>query len=184
LACAQHARRTLDLKARVADLRLTTQTSLELPATDLGTRLQVDTHFGHAGGGLMFREEDGASPRLIGYHLRTYPGQREVRATVSETTAGAALRKALSDVLGVDVVVTKTRRLLQADNVRIHVDEVSGIPGGFVELEIDVPDSASRQARERELDDVRVALQIEPDDMVGESYARLLAAEPRLSKTI
>ena len=182
MAGAQQAKRTLDLKARVADPRLACQACRELPATDMGTRLQVDTHFRHTAGELMFREEDKAAPRLIAYDRRAYPGQREARATVSETTEGAAIREALGDVLGIDVVVTKTRRLLQANKVRIHVDEVSGLHGGFVELEIDLPVTTSRQARERELDDVRVALQIGPDDMVGQSYAELLAAELGPSK--
>ena len=41
---------------------------------------------------------------------------------------------ALSETLGVDVVVEKRRHLLLWKTVRIHLDEVTGL-GSFVELE-------------------------------------------------
>ena len=55
--------------------------------------------------------------------------------------AGAATLAALSETLGVDVVVEKRRHLLLWETVRIHLDEVTGL-GSFLELEaVAEPDS-------------------------------------------
>jgi predicted adenylyl cyclase CyaB len=84
------------------------------------------------------------------------------------------LRTALPEV----AVVEKTRRLFLRENVRIHLDTVDGL-GSFVELEaVAVPGSDLTAEREA-VDQLRRALEIVDDDLLGESYAELVGRGAR-----
>ena len=83
----------------------------------------------------------------------------------------AALLAGLAATLGVDVVVAKRRRLLQWENVRIHLDDVEGL-GRFVELEAVAAPGADLERERAKVERLREALDIRDGDLRAGSYAR------------
>jgi homotetrameric cytidine deaminase len=75
-------------------------------------------------------------------------------------------------------VVVKRRHLFTADNVRIHLDEVTGL-GTFVELEGVVdPEGSDLEATRERVAALRDALGITPEALVALGYADLLREAP------
>jgi predicted adenylyl cyclase CyaB len=71
------------------------------------------------------------------------------------------------------VVVEKNRELYLWHDVRIHLDSVEGL-GSFVELEALASPGSDLDAERDAVDELRRALEIRDEDLVGESYADLL----------
>jgi homotetrameric cytidine deaminase len=80
---------------------------------------------------------------------------------------------ALSDTLGVDVVVEKRRHLLLWETVRIHLDEVEGL-GSFIELEAVAQGDSDLSREHAQVAHVRAELQI--GELCEGSYADALRA--------
>jgi homotetrameric cytidine deaminase len=93
--------------------------------------------------------------------------------------AAAQLREALGAALGTLVVVTKRRRLLLRDTVRIHLDEVDGL-GSFIELEAVAGPESDLAGERAQVAEFRERLEIADDALVGESYSDLLLDAPEL----
>jgi len=171
------ARRNVEVKARDADPAATLERALALGATDEGVLAQRDTYFGRAKGRLKLREQEGGTEsgaRLIAYVRMDGDGFEEARTSnyrLAEVDDPAALADALDAALGTLVVVDKRRRLLLYENVRIHIDDVSGL-GSFVELE-GVADPDSDLSREHELV-ARLREQLALGEPVAGSYSDLL----------
>jgi homotetrameric cytidine deaminase len=177
-------RRNLEIKARDGDPRRSLELALALGADDQGVIEQRDTYFKGAGGRLKLREqapvESGTvrtrpsralpAAELIQYDRADTPGPRASDYRIVPVADVESLRAALDAALGTLVVVEKRRRLLLADGVRIHLDEVAGL-GSFVELE--APEG-------REVDPLVSALQIDPGALVAGSYSNLLLDTPEL----
>ena len=167
-------RRNLELKAHDPDPPRTLQAALDLGATDAGTLRQRDTYFHAVQGRLKLREADGAPAELISYARADRAGAKVSNYRVVPVHDPQALTDALSDVLGVRVVVEKQRRLLLYENVRIHLDRVSGL-GDFVELEAVVDGGPGGPAAEEpKVTRLCEALNITGDLMVARGYADLL----------
>jgi adenylate cyclase class IV len=166
------AQRNLELKATDPDPARTLQAALDLGASDAGTLRQRDTYFHAVQGRLKLREE-ATSAELIAYARADRPGARVSSYRVVPVFDPEALIGALSDVLGVRVVVEKARRLLRYENVRIHLDHVAEL-GDFVELEALVTGPGGPAAEEPKVAELRSGLGITDDRLVGRSYADLL----------
>jgi adenylate cyclase class 2 len=170
-------RRNLELKARDRDPARSLAACREVGAEDKGTLTQRDTYFGVPRGRLKLREEPGVSATLIAYERPDLAGNKESRYRLVEVREPAPLRAALESVLGVTVVVEKTRRLFLHEGVRIHLDRVDGL-GDFVEFE-GVADEGEDPARSAsQLDALRLALDIREEDLVRQSYSDLLSGSP------
>jgi homotetrameric cytidine deaminase len=92
----------------------------------------------------------------------------------------AAMRAALGDTNGIDVVVEKRRRLLLWESVRVHLDEVEGL-GSFVELEAVVEPDSDLTRERSQVGQLRDALEIRDDALREGSYAdaaRAARAQP------
>jgi homotetrameric cytidine deaminase len=90
----------------------------------------------------------------------------------------APLRDALDAAYGTLVTVTKLRRLLLWEEVRIHLDQVEGL-GSYLELEAVAEHAAGPLSAEHDkLGRLRSALGIEDDDLVATSYSDLLLSAP------
>lgn len=162
-------RRNIELKARDPDPDRSLQVSLEIGASDKGWLYQTDTYFRVPHGRLKLREE-GAIAQLISYERANETVARESRYRLVPVGDPAGLKDALSDALGVLVVVEKSRRLLLWQGVRIHLDEVRGL-GSFIEIEA-VADSASDlSAEHHRAGQLQDALAITPDRIVAFSYS-------------
>jgi homotetrameric cytidine deaminase len=161
-------RRNLEIKARDPDPARTLKAALELGAEDRGELTQRDTYFASARGRLKLREQTPGEAELIQYRRPDEEGPRTSEFRV--VPAAAELRDALDAALGTLAVVEKRRRLLLADGVRIHLDDVDGL-GTFVELE--APEDGEQEAKVERL---REALQI--GEPIAGSYSDLLLDAP------
>ncbi len=172
-------RRNIEIKARDRDPARTLELALGLGAADEGDLQQRDTYFEGARGRLKLREQEPGEDELIEYRRADEAGARASSYTRVRVAAAAELREALDAALGTLVVVTKRRRLLLRDNVRIHLDDVEGL-GGFIELEAVAGPESDLAAEQAQVAELRERLEIGDDALVGESYSDLLLDSPEL----
>jgi homotetrameric cytidine deaminase len=173
--------RNIELKARDPNPAQSLQRALALGAEDKGEIRQVDTYFARAHGRLKLREQQsGGSPlwdELIEYSRADSTEARASTYLRVPVADAPTLQDALDAAYGTLVTVTKRRRLLFWEGVRIHLDEVEGL-GSFLELE-GVAEPGSDLSVEREkVDRLRAELGIEDEDLVATSYSDLLMAKP------
>jgi len=162
-------RRNIELKASDPDPDRSLQVSLEIGASDEGWLHQTDTYFRVPHGRLKLREE-GAIAQLISYERSDETVARESRYRLVPVGDHVGLKDALSDALGVLVVVEKSRRLLLWQGVRIHLDEVRGL-GSFIEIEAVADPASDLSAEHHRADQLQDALAITPDRIVAFSYS-------------
>src|SRR5918994_7470975 len=171
------AARNVELKAHDPAPAPPRERALAAGARDEGLLRQRDTYFTVAAGRLKLREEDPGGATLIGYQRPDAGGERVSAYRLVAVPDPEAMRAALADANGIDVVVVKRRHLLLWETVRIHLDEVRGL-GSFLELEaVAAPGSDLRREREQ-VAHLREALDI-PDEALREgSYADALRGRP------
>ncbi len=167
-------RRNLEIKAVDADPRATLQAALELGAEDEGWLHQRDTYFHAVQGRLKLREAPPAPAELISYARAELSGPKVSLYRVVPVSDHHALIDALSDSLGVHVVVEKARRLLRWRNVRIHLDHVEGL-GDFVELEAVAASPGGLEVERDRVEQLRAVLGIADEHLVAHGYADLIA---------
>jgi adenylate cyclase class 2 len=168
-------RRNLELKARDRDPARSLEVCQELGAEDKGTLTQQDTYFEVPRGRLKLREEPDALATLIAYERPDLSGNKESRYRLVEVPDPAELRAALESVLGITVVVSKSRRLFVHEGLRIHLDHVADL-GDFIEFEGVVADGDDPARFTEMLDDLRASFAIRDEDLLRESYSDLLPA--------
>jgi predicted adenylyl cyclase CyaB len=88
------------------------------------------------------------------------------------------LREALAGVLGIKVVVSKSRRLFILGDVRIHLDRVEDL-GDFIEFEGVAVDGDDPGGFAGLLDELRQSFGIRDEDLLRESYSDLLRSAAR-----
>ncbi len=165
--------RNVEIKAAAPDSRRTVELALALGAQDRGELRQRDTYFTPARGRLKLREQEPGEDELIAYERPDRPDAATSAYRRVPVSEAAGLRDALDASLGTLVVVTKLRRLLVWEDVRIHVDQVEQL-GGYVELEaVAAPDSDLSAEHER-VTRLRAALEIGDEALVAVGYSDLL----------
>ncbi|MEA2330050.1 MAG: hypothetical protein QOH58_188 [Thermoleophilaceae bacterium] len=176
----QASRRNIEIKARDADPRRSLDLALALGAEDRGELTQRDTYFAGARGRLKLREQTPGEPELIQYRRPDAEGPRASEYRIVPVADVESLRAALDAALGTLVVIEKRRRLLLADNVRIHLDEVEGL-GSFLELEaVTAPGAEDLEAEHARVGRLREQLGIGDERLVAASYSDLLLDTPGL----
>ena len=173
--------RNLELKARDPDPARSLERALALGAEDRGEIRQRDTYFASARGRLKLREQEtGGSPlwdELIEYSRPDSVDARKSTYRRVPVADAAPLLEALDAAYGTLGTVTKRRRLLLWEGVRIHLDEVEGL-GSYLELEA-VADADSDLSGEREkVERLRAEFGIKDEDLVATSYSDLLLGAP------
>jgi homotetrameric cytidine deaminase len=173
--------RNVELKARDPDPAGTLERALAMGADDRGEIRQRDTYFSSARGRLKLREQEtGGSPlwdELIEYSRADSVDARTSTYRRVPVADAAPLREALDAAYGTLGTVTKRRRLLLWEGVRIHLDEVEGL-GSFLELEA-VAEGGSDLSGERDkVQRLREELGIEDRNLVATSYSDLLLGAP------
>jgi homotetrameric cytidine deaminase len=159
--------RNLEIKARDPDPARSLERALALGAEDRGEISQRDTYFARATGRLKLREQTPGDTELIQYRRGDAAGPRV--SHYRRVPAGDELKEALEAALGTLVVVEKRRRLLLADHVRIHLDQVEGL-GDFIELEAVGDDDPGAIERLRD--------ELEIGELISGSYSDLLVDAP------
>jgi homotetrameric cytidine deaminase len=173
--------RNVELKARDPDPARSLERALALGAEDRGEIRQHDTYFAGPRGRLKLREQQaGGSPlwdELIEYSRADSEDARTSTYRRVPVADAAALREALDAAYGTRVIVTKRRRVLLWEGVRIHLDEVEGL-GSYLELEA-LGDADSDLSDERtKVERLRKELGVEDQDLIATSYSDLLLGAP------
>lgn len=166
--------RNLEIKAIDPDPHATLRAALKLGADDAGRRHERDTYFHAVQGWLKLREAPPDPAELIAYARAELLGPKVSLYRVVQVADHGALLEALSESLGVKVVVEKARRLLRWRNVRIHLDSVAGL-GDFVELEAVAASPGGLEVERERVEDLRATLNIADEHLVAHGYADLLA---------
>ncbi|MGZ4185488.1 MAG: class IV adenylate cyclase, partial [Solirubrobacteraceae bacterium] len=166
----------VELKARDPDPQATLARCLALGAVEAGVLAQVDTYFEGRRGRLKLRVEQDAAA-LIAYGRPDSAQASESTYVLAPVGDPDTLAEALEAALGTTVVVTKQRRLLLWESVRIHLDEVEGL-GSFVEFEAVLPDAGDLEAARGKVAHLLDALQIADDALVSVGYSDLLLDGP------
>jgi adenylate cyclase class IV len=178
-------RRNLEIKAVDHDPQATLCAALGFGAGDEGWLHRRDTYFHAVQGRLKLREAPPEPAELMGYPRAELAGPKVSLYRVVQVADHNALIEALSESLGVKVVVEKARRLLRWRNVRIHLDHVEGL-GDFVELEAVAASPGGLEVERDRVEQLRATLGIADEHLVAHGYADLLVrrgtpARPRLA---
>jgi adenylate cyclase, class 2 len=165
--------RNIELKARYADLDRAEQIALGLGARPAGTLIQTDTYFHVPQGRLKLRETEPAHAELIWYDRPDQAEPRPSDYTIIPLADSEPLRTVLAGALGISARVHKRRRLLLWQNVRIHLDEVTGL-GTFLEFEAVLSQAEPAPSSQNRLNHLAEAFQIAPSDRVAGSYSDMV----------
>jgi adenylate cyclase class IV len=171
-------RRNLEIKAVDPDPPATLQAALAFGVEDVGWLHQRDTYFHAVQGRLKLREAPPQPAELIAYARPELTGPKLSLYRVVPVTDHLALIDALTDSLGVRVVVEKARRLLRWRNVRIHLDRVDGL-GDFVELEAVAASPGGLEVERERVEDLRAVLGIADEQLISLGYADLMTSRGR-----
>ncbi len=164
----------LELKARCEDLGKLRERCESLGAEGQEPERQVDTYFNANHGRLKLRESLDAGAELIHYIRDDVAGARDSYYDLYPVEDPEGLKAMLTNALGVSMTVAKRRQTFVLGNVRIHLDKVQGL-GGFVELHGSIDEPGELPLVADEVQGVQQALGIEPQSLVKESYATLVA---------
>jgi len=166
----------VEIKARCRDLNAVRDKLIKSGAMYVGVFHQIDTYFLIGDRRLKLREIEGDEESKLVYYLReNIPGPKVSNIIIVRTVEGEGLKKILSDVLGVKVVVDKKREIYKYRGVQIHLDEVKDL-GTFIEFEMEVPRGSEGEGR-RYLVNLMRELEIEEKDLASGSYSDLLGSK-------
>lgn len=139
----------------------------------LGVQQQVDTYFRCHRGRLKLRQIDGLSAQLVWYDRPDQKGPKPSQYLLVPVSNPETLKAALAAGLGIQRVVAKRREVFLAGNVRIHLDEVTGL-GDFVEFEAALGPGIDQPAARAQVDRLVDQFTIGPGDLLAGSYADML----------
>lgn len=168
-------RQNIEIKVRVgpSEREQIEQYAIALKARAGGTSMDVDTYFHVARGRLKLRIRDGEpAGTLISYERPNEATSRLSDYRLIPIPDAFALRKTLTQSLGVLVTVTKRRTVFLYGATRIHFDDVDEL-GTFIELET-VLGMQSYDAALAEHRFVFDTLGLSGGEIVPESYSDLL----------
>ena len=133
---------------------------------------QTDTYFRVETGRLKIREFSRGRAELIYYRRNERKGARWSEYEIVTFGDAKNLKRILARLLGVWVVVRKSRLLFYYKGIaRVHIDHVQGL-GDFIEIEV----IAKRNRRKVKLvhDELIGLLGIRPDEKIACSYSDLI----------
>ncbi|MGZ4254934.1 MAG: cytidine deaminase [Solirubrobacteraceae bacterium] len=168
----------VELKARDLHPDATRARCVALGAVEAGVLAQRDTYFAGRHGRLKLRvEQGGERAELVAYRRSDSAEPSESTYVLAPVDAPDTLAEALDAALGTTVVVSKQRRLLLWEGVRIHLDEVEGL-GSFVEFEAVLPEAGDLDTARAKVAHLRESLGIGDDALVSVGYSDLLLDGP------
>jgi len=172
----EKARRNIELKATDPKPARSLEICHGLGAPDEGVLWQRDTYFNVSAGGLKLREQEPGRTHLIQFERADEPQQRESRYRIIDIDDAQTLLAALTAAIGVDVTVTKQRRLFLWQTVRIHLDNVERL-GNFIELEAVAPAGSDLHHEHQLVQQLRTAFSITDDRLIATGYAQQLKTQ-------
>ncbi len=164
----------IEIKARCSDVERVRRVLQEHAADFRGLDRQIDTYFNCLHGRLKLRQGN-IENALIHYDRPDDRGPKQ--ATVTLYPAGEesdALKAALAAAMGIKVVVDKSREIYFIDNVKFHIDAVTGL-GAFVEIEaIDAENKLGVDYLRGQCECYQALLGINDRDLLTGSYSDMM----------
>ncbi len=114
-----------EFKAKLEDISAAEKILLQHGPLFIGEDHQVDTYFNVPNGRLKLREGT-IEHALIFYERTDSAAAKQSKVTLFKHSPDAALKQALTQSLGVKVVIDKKRRIYFIDTVKFHFDIVKG----------------------------------------------------------
>lgn len=165
----------IEIKARYNDHDKARKIANQLNAKFLWRDVQVDTYFVTSAGKLKLRESTHNGNELIPYMKDTSLGPKKSDYLCIPISDVDRIRRLFTDLLGVRVLVKKTREVYLLDNVRIHLDEVEGL-GKFLEFEavFDVDTYSEIKTQTHRVRELMAVFGIMNDSLEEGSYPELV----------
>jgi len=163
----------VEIKARCSDPENIRRFLTANKADFKGLDEQSDTYFNVLKGRLKLREGN-IENNLIYYERSNQSGPKQSHFKLVRVDDATGLKEALTESIGVKVVVKKKREIYYIGNVKFHIDIVPGL-GSFVEIEagnifVDLSEDELRQ----QCDYYMQQFKIRPEDLIEVSYSDLL----------
>jgi adenylate cyclase, class 2 len=165
--------RNIELKARLADYAAAHRVASAIATKRLGTQHQIDTYFDCRHGRLKLRQIDGLRAELVWYTRADQEGPRASDYQLVPLQNPETLKGALAAALGIRTVVEKRREIFLYHNVRIHLDDVTGL-GHFLEFEAVLGREADEAAGLALIDSLMRHFAISPADLLAKSYGEMV----------
>ena len=163
----------IEIKAKVSDLESIRKKILQLDHQYVGLDHQLDTYFSTRAGRMKLRESTLSGPYMVLYFRDDIHGPRNSTYQMIPVNDPAGVKDMLSQMLGLQIVVDKKREIFLYENVRIHLDQVSGL-GEFMELEAVMDEKHNNRKTETEkVNHLMGILDIEQKDLLSKSYREL-----------
>ena len=163
--------RNIELKARLVNREGAVRACGRIGATLEGDLHQVDTYFCVDDGRFKLRELEPGDDYLVYYRRADAVGPKDCDYYIAP--AAPEMKLLLTKALGVRAVVDKVRTLYLWENVRIHLDRVSGL-GDFIEFEAVLDERHNDQDGHQKLDRLIDAFNIRDNDHESQSYVDLI----------
>jgi predicted adenylyl cyclase CyaB len=173
--------RNIEIKARLDDLRETLAFICEIAGVP--TELwQEDTFFrcDIGNGRLKLRHETGdtnASELIFYVREDDSPDPKASNYLRCPVSSFDQLRDVLGAAMGIVGRVVKHRYVFRIGNARIHVDEVVGLSGGFLEIEVVLGEADSVESGYTTMSTLMAQLNIDSSQLVANAYVDMLVVE-------
>lgn len=163
----------VEIKARTTDLDKIRELLKSNNPDFIGVDHQVDTYFRVSAGRLKLREGN-IENHLIYYERENTSGPKKSNVMLYKNIPGSELKEILIKSLGVLAVVDKRREIYFIDNVKFHLDKVSGL-GTFIEIEaIDKDGAIGYNKLLEQCNYYLKILHVSIEDLIETSYSDLL----------
>ena len=166
--------KNLEIKAHCKNTDKTEELIKKIATSFLGTDHQIDTYFFTKNGRFKLRESS-----LSGSYLIPYIRNDQTNAKLSlyekiDVENAKNVKSIFENLLGIDVIVKKKRKIYLFKNVRIHLDEISNL-GSFIEFEAVFDKSNSNEKEENEkINFLLNYLDVKQEDLISKSYENLM----------
>ena len=141
-----------------------------------GTDHQTDTYFNVSHGRLKLREGN-IENNLIYYERNDETGAKESNFQLVNINDPDGLKEVLAKSSGIKVIVKKKRDIYFIKNVKIHIDDVSGL-GSFVEIEAsNLYADVSKEKLQEQCNFYLKEFKINNEDLIAVSYSDMLLAK-------
>ncbi|MEJ8802005.1 class IV adenylate cyclase [Pontibacter sp. H249] len=163
----------ITIKAYCDDPAESEQILLNLNAVYQGQDMQTDTYYESDYGKLKHRQGN-IENVLIHYKRSQLDEAKQTEVMLYLKNPGAATVAEVCKGRRILYSIKKVRKIFFIDNVKFHLDQVSGL-GSFIEIEaIDLDGSVGIEVLRQQCAYYKDLLQIEEEDLVNNSYTDLI----------
>lgn len=163
----------IELKARCADLNAFEERVKQLPHTFNGLDNQIDTFYHVPKGRLKLRESSLYGNFLIPYVRSDHSGPKRSDYSLLPVSDVPATKRLLNKMFDILITIKKIRKIYLYENVRIHLDQVTGL-GNFIEFEAVVESEDVILANRQKIDELIDYFSLRKKDFIPNAYADML----------